>query len=94
VLNPLPRVGSACDPCVCVCVVNNAGVGLVGPVDGLSTEDMANIFETNFYGAVRMIKGLVHPKMKIKSLITHPHPVPIRPSIIFGTVGGGKTPKR
>jgi len=22
------------------------------------------------------IKGLVHPKMKIKSLITHPHAVP------------------
>jgi len=23
-----------------------------------------------------MLKGMVHPKMKIKSLITHPHPVP------------------
>jgi len=23
-----------------------------------------------------LIKGLVHPKMKIKSLITHPHAVP------------------
>jgi len=28
-------------------------------------------------------KGLVNPKMKIKSLITHPHAVP-RPSFIFG----------
>jgi len=23
------------------------------------------------------LKGIVHPKMKIKSLITHPHAVPI-----------------
>jgi len=27
-------------------------------------------------GFQRNIKGLVHPKMKIKSLITHPHAVP------------------
>jgi len=25
---------------------------------------------------VYLLKGLVHPKMKIKSLITHPHAVP------------------
>jgi len=25
---------------------------------------------------MKNIKGLVHPKMKIKSLITHPHAVP------------------
>ncbi len=30
-------------------------------------------------------KGLVHPKMKIMSLITHPHVVPVRPPFIFGT---------
>ncbi|TRY86205.1 hypothetical protein DNTS_030242 [Danionella cerebrum] len=43
--------------------VNNAGVGLVGPVEGLSMEEMAKVFETNFFGAVRMIKEVV-PDMK------------------------------
>jgi len=29
-----------------------------------------------------MFKGLVHPKMKIKSLITHPHAVPTRKTFV------------
>jgi len=34
-----------------------------------------------------VLNGLVHPKMKIKSLITHPHavPTPVRPLLVFGT---------
>ncbi|CAM4459823.1 unnamed protein product [Leuciscus chuanchicus] len=44
-------------------LINNAGVGLVGPVEGLSMEDMTKVFETNFYGAVRMIKEVM-PDMK------------------------------
>jgi len=30
----------------------------------------------NFQEKFIFIKGIVHPKMKIKSLITHPHAVP------------------
>ncbi len=34
-----------------------------------------------------MIKGVVHQKMKMLSLITHPHVIskPVRPSFIFET---------
>lgn len=49
---------------VCVCVpVNNAGVGLLGPVESISIDEMKRVFETNFFGAVRMIKEVV-PDMK------------------------------
>ncbi|XP_007910403.2 retinol dehydrogenase 8-like [Callorhinchus milii] len=44
-------------------VVNNAGVGKIGPVESLSIEEMKTIFETNFFGVVRMIKALL-PDMK------------------------------
>nr|AAH59640.1 Retinol dehydrogenase 8 like [Danio rerio]AAP74565.1 photoreceptor associated retinol dehydrogenase type 1 [Danio rerio] len=44
-------------------LINNAGVGLVGPVEGLSLDDMMKVFETNFFGAVRMIKEVM-PDMK------------------------------
>nr|XP_036855057.1 retinol dehydrogenase 8 isoform X3 [Manis javanica] len=44
-------------------LVNNAGVGLVGPVEGLSLPAMQNIFDTNFFGAVRLVKAVL-PGMK------------------------------
>lgn len=43
--------------------MNNAGVGLVGPVEGLSLPAMQNIFDTNFFGAVRLVKAVL-PGMK------------------------------
>lgn len=43
--------------------VNNAGVGLLGPVESISIDEMKRVFETNFFGAVRMIKEVM-PDMK------------------------------
>ncbi|XP_059410983.1 retinol dehydrogenase 8b isoform X4 [Carassius carassius] len=43
--------------------VNNAGVGLVGPLEALSMDDMMKVFQTNFFGVVRMIKEVM-PDMK------------------------------
>lgn len=50
--------------CASVCVsVNNAGVGLLGPVESISIDEMKRVFETNFFGVVRMIKEVM-PDMK------------------------------
>ncbi|XP_069915311.1 retinol dehydrogenase 8 isoform X3 [Oryctolagus cuniculus] len=44
-------------------LVNNAGLGLVGPVEGLSIATMKSILDTNFFGAVRLVKAVL-PGMK------------------------------
>uniref|UniRef100_A0A8C5QVD6 Retinol dehydrogenase 8 n=1 Tax=Leptobrachium leishanense TaxID=445787 RepID=A0A8C5QVD6_9ANUR len=44
-------------------LINNAGVGLVGPLECHSIQDMQAVFETNFFGVVRMIKEVL-PDMK------------------------------
>ncbi|XP_004442668.1 PREDICTED: retinol dehydrogenase 8 [Ceratotherium simum simum] len=44
-------------------LVSNAGVGLVGPIEGLSLAAMQNVFDTNFFGAVRLVKAVL-PGMK------------------------------
>jgi short-subunit dehydrogenase len=44
-------------------LVNNAGVGLVGPLEGLSLATMQSVFNTNFFGAVRLVKAVL-PGMK------------------------------
>ncbi|KAM5233259.1 retinol dehydrogenase 8 isoform 1-T1 [Hipposideros larvatus] len=44
-------------------LVNNAGVGLMGPLEGLSLTTMQNVFDTNFFGAVRLVKAVL-PGMK------------------------------
>lgn len=43
--------------------VSNAGIGLVGPVESIPMDEMNNVFETNFYGSVRLIKEVM-PDMK------------------------------
>ncbi|XP_011378545.1 retinol dehydrogenase 8 [Pteropus vampyrus] len=44
-------------------LVNNAGVGLVGPLEGLDLATMQNVFDTNFFGAIRLVKAVL-PGMK------------------------------
>ncbi|XP_062871343.1 retinol dehydrogenase 8-like isoform X2 [Trichomycterus rosablanca] len=44
-------------------LINNAGVGLQGPVESISMDQMKKVFETNFFGTVRMIKEIM-PDMK------------------------------
>ncbi|XP_053441519.1 retinol dehydrogenase 8 [Nycticebus coucang] len=44
-------------------LVNNAGMGIVGPLEGLSIAAMQNVFDTNFFGAVRLVKAVL-PGMK------------------------------
>ncbi|KAL7977095.1 hypothetical protein Chor_009044, partial [Crotalus horridus] len=44
-------------------LINNAGLGFIGPIECQSIEDMKAIMETNFFGVVRMIKEVL-PDMK------------------------------
>ncbi|KAG7255764.1 hypothetical protein CRUP_019258 [Coryphaenoides rupestris] len=46
-------------------LINNAGVGLLGPLESISIQQMKDVFETNFFGAVRMIKEVL-PDMKAR----------------------------
>ena len=44
-------------------LVNNAGVGISGPLEELPTEAIKNLFETNLYGPVEVIKCVL-PQMR------------------------------
>jgi NAD(P)-dependent dehydrogenase (short-subunit alcohol dehydrogenase family) len=44
-------------------LVNNAGVGMVGPVERLPIEDGKQLFDTNFFGALRCIQAVL-PQMR------------------------------
>ncbi|XP_006631542.2 retinol dehydrogenase 8a [Lepisosteus oculatus] len=44
-------------------LINNAGIGQIGPIESLGMPEMQKVFETNFFGAVRMIKAVL-PDMK------------------------------
>ena len=44
-------------------VVNNAGYGLLGPVEYVSDADMTRLFETNVFGSLRVIRAAL-PRMR------------------------------
>ena len=44
-------------------LVNNAGIGLSGPVERVPLDRVRAVFETNFYGAVRMMQAVL-PSMR------------------------------
>ncbi|XP_039626287.1 retinol dehydrogenase 8 [Polypterus senegalus] len=44
-------------------LVNNAGLGMIGPLETQSISSMKTLFDTNFFGLVRMIKEVL-PDMK------------------------------
>ncbi|WP_293872448.1 SDR family oxidoreductase [Flavobacterium sp.] len=44
-------------------VINNAGVGITGPIEETATAEMRNNFETNFFGPIEVIKAVL-PQMR------------------------------
>ncbi|XP_072275972.1 retinol dehydrogenase 8-like [Pyxicephalus adspersus] len=46
-------------------LVSNAGMGLIGPIECQTIEEMQNVMDTNFFGLVRLLKEIL-PDMKKK----------------------------
>lgn len=46
-------------------VINNAGVGITGPLEEIPTEEIKNNFETNFFGPIEVIKAVL-PQMRLQ----------------------------
>ncbi len=44
-------------------LVNNAGVGITGPVEEIPDDEIVNHFQTNYFGALKVIKGVL-PQMR------------------------------
>ena len=44
-------------------VINNAGVGITGPIEEIPTIEIKNNFETNFFGPIEVIKAVL-PQMR------------------------------
>ena len=40
-------------------LINNAGYGMFGPIEEITTQEVKKQFETNFFGTIRLIKAIV-----------------------------------
>lgn len=40
-------------------LINNAGYGMFGPIEEITTQEIKKQFETNFFGTIRLIKAIV-----------------------------------
>ncbi|KAL2301567.1 hypothetical protein Nmel_010955 [Mimus melanotis] len=49
--------------CLPFCAVSNAGMGLIGPIECQTIEEMKTVMDTNFFGLVRLLKEIL-PDMK------------------------------
>ena len=47
-------------------LINNAGMGITGPLEETPTDEMRRVFETNFFGAVEMMKAVL-PAMRAQN---------------------------
>ena len=48
-------------------LINNAGMGITGPIEETPTDEMRRVFETNFFGAIEVIKAVLPQMRKQKS---------------------------
>jgi NAD(P)-dependent dehydrogenase (short-subunit alcohol dehydrogenase family) len=48
-------------------VVNNAGYDLIGPLEETSMDEIKAQFETNFFGAIRVMQAVIHLMRKQRS---------------------------
>ncbi|HSD08443.1 SDR family oxidoreductase [Flavobacterium sp.] len=48
-------------------VINNAGVGITGPLEEIPTEEIKNNFETNLFGPIEVMKAVLPQMRKQKS---------------------------
>ncbi len=44
-------------------LVNNAGMGITGPIEDTPTDEIRNVFNTNFFGAIDVMKAVL-PQMR------------------------------
>ncbi|NLP56594.1 SDR family oxidoreductase [Lutibacter sp. B1] len=48
-------------------LINNAGMGITGPIEDTPTNEMRNVFDTNFFGPIDVIKAVLPQMRKQKS---------------------------
>lgn len=48
-------------------VINNAGVGITGPIEEIPSEEIINNFETNLFGPIEVMKAVL-PAMRMQKL--------------------------
>lgn len=46
-------------------VINNAGVGITGPIEEIPTQEIKNNFETNLFGPIEVMKAVL-PQMRLQ----------------------------